>query len=67
MFDKLLENAYEHAMREMATNGKSFSISLESDIRPDQRSAVGLNQRPIYIKRIPHSLIAISTTQIVKS
>jgi hypothetical protein len=63
LFDKLLESAYEDAIREMTINGKQFSISLESDIRPDQRSAIGLNQRPVYIHRIPHSLIAIGTSR----
>jgi hypothetical protein len=66
LFDKLLECAYENAIREMTMNGKQFSISLESDIRPDQRSAIGLNQRPVYIHRIPHSLIAIGSNKITK-
>jgi hypothetical protein len=66
LFDKLLESAYEYAISEMTMNGKQLSISLESDIRPDQRSAIGLNQRPVYIQRVPHSLIAIGTKRISK-
>ena len=66
LFDKLLENAYENAIQEITMNGNQLSISLESDIRPDQRSAIGLNQRPIYIHKIPHSLIAIGTIKLAK-
>ena len=63
LFDSLLERAYEEAIRETAVIGRQFSISLESDIRPEQQSAVGLNQRPVYIYRVPHSLIAIGTNR----
>jgi hypothetical protein len=66
LFDSLLAQAYEDTIRESTVNGKQFSISLESDIRPDQRSAIGLNQRPVYINRVPHSLIAIGTYRTPK-
>ncbi len=39
-----------------------MTISLESDIRPEQQSGHGLLRRPVYIDSIPHSLISINET-----
>ena len=60
VFDNLLETAYEELVREDITIGERVSISLESDIRPEQRSGYGMLRRPVYIGGVPHSLIAIS-------
>jgi hypothetical protein len=62
-FDRCIETAYLEAIQEATVNGKHLSISLESDIRPEQRSAVGLNQRPVYIHKVPHSMIAIGVSK----
>ncbi len=59
LFDDLIAVAYEEALRDTSANGQIISISLESDMRPEQRSAVGMNQRPVYVQRVPQSLIAI--------
>jgi hypothetical protein len=59
LFDRMIAIAYEEAIRDTSADRRLISISLESDIRPDQRTAVGLNQRPVYIKKVPQSLIAI--------
>lgn len=61
LFESLLESAYRVSVREGTHSAKNISIALESDIRPEQRSAIGLNRRPVYISRVPHSLIAIAT------
>ena len=63
LFDKLIETAYREAVTENLLSGKKISISLESDIRPEQLSAYGLLRRPVYIDNVPHSLIAISTSK----
>lgn len=60
VFDSLLETAYKELIREDITMGKRLSISLESDIRPEQRSGYGMLRRPVYINGVPHSLIAVS-------
>ena len=64
LFDLLLEFAYRDTMRTNVQLPKSISISLESDITHDQKGAVGLNRRPVYIDNVPHSLIAIGTARI---
>ncbi len=60
LFDEFLENTYRESIIGESKMIKGYSISLESDIRPDQQSAFGLLRRPIYIDKIPHSLIAIA-------
>ena len=60
IFDNLLETAYRELIRENVIIGERVSISLESDIRPEQRSGYGMLRRPVYINGVPHSLIAIS-------
>ena len=37
-----------------------LSISLETDIREEQRSGSGLLRRPVYIHGVPHALIALA-------
>ncbi len=59
LFDDLLETAYRESIQESKTL-KNITISLESDIREEQRSGHGLLRRPVYISKVPHSLIAIS-------
>jgi len=58
LFDKFLA----HAFRESLRPGASCSISIETDIREDQRSGSGLLRRPIWIDGTPYSLIAIGQT-----
>jgi hypothetical protein len=42
---------------------KFISISLETDITDEQKGAVGLNRRPVYINAVPHSLIAMAVVR----
>lgn len=59
LFDSFLESAYRESIQEKSVL-KHFAISLESDIRAEQQSGYGLLRRPVYISKVPHSLIAIS-------
>ncbi len=59
LFDSFIEAAYRESIEEK-TILRNFAISLESDIRAEQHSGYGLLRRPVYIAKIPHSLIAIS-------
>ena len=59
LFDTLLETAYDEVFRESISIGTIVSISLESDIRQEQRTGYGMLRRPVYIRGVPHSLIAI--------
>lgn len=47
-----------HMLQEPARS--DFSISIETDIREEQRSGYGLLRRPVYIRGVPHTLIAIA-------
>ena len=58
LFDEFLARAF----RESLHPGATPSISIESDIREDQRSGSGLVRRPVWIARVPYSLIAIGKT-----
>lgn len=60
LFDSLLETYYRESIRENIDISERISISLESDIRPEQRTGYGMLRRPVYIGGVPHSLIAIS-------
>lgn len=60
LFDNYLENAYRESIRGDVRELRKISISIESDIRPEQTSGYGLLRRPVYIDNIPQSLIAIS-------
>ncbi|MBK8039249.1 MAG: hypothetical protein IPK22_19260 [Verrucomicrobiaceae bacterium] len=60
-FDIFLEALYTENARGALPDIGIDSISVESDLRLDQRSDVGLNQRPVYVNRIPRSLIAIKS------
>jgi hypothetical protein len=66
LFDDLLETAYRETIRENLIGDRTLSISLESDIRQEQQSGQGLLRRPIYIKGVPHSLIAIASPYQIK-
>lgn len=60
LFDTYINSAYREAVQESISIGKkSLSISLESDIRPEQQTGYGLLRRPVYIDTVPHSLIAM--------
>jgi hypothetical protein len=61
VFDALLETAYRETVSGNLSGGQALSMSLESDIRPEQRSGHGLLRRPVYIDGVPQSLIAIAT------
>lgn len=63
LFDELLETACQETFRERLADHGALSISLETDIRPEQRSGHGLLRRPVYIEGVPHSLIAVATTR----
>ena len=58
LFDRFLARAFRESLRP----GAARSISIESDIREDQRSGSGLVRRPVWIARVPYSLIAIGKT-----
>lgn len=62
LFDFFVEAAYRESIEEK-TILRNFAISLESDIRAEQSSGYGLLRHPVYIGKIPHSLIAISHKQ----
>ncbi len=54
-FDELLEQAVISCLQP----GAVWSLSIESDVREDQRSAHGLLRRPVWQGATPYSLIAI--------
>jgi len=60
LFDKSLA----YAFRESLHPGATHSISIETDVREDQRSGSGLLRRPIWIDGVPYSLIAIGQTNL---
>lgn len=53
-FDDFLSQALRELPR------PDLSVSVESDIREEQRSGSGLLRRPVYIGGIPHTLIAVA-------
>lgn len=59
-FDEFIERA----LRESILANSKWSISVETDIREDQRSAHRLIRRPVWIDGTPHSLIAITETKV---
>lgn len=54
------DNFMEKALRRSLHPDSGLSISVETDIREDQRSAHRLIRRPVRIGDVPHSLIAIT-------
>lgn len=56
----------EKALRESLSPESKLSISVETDIREDQRSAPRLIRRPVWIGGTPHSLIAITEARDVE-
>jgi hypothetical protein len=62
LFDSLLETSYQETIREEVLPGQSVSISLESDIRPDEQKVGRRQRRPVFVQGIPHTLIAIANT-----
>jgi hypothetical protein len=56
LFDEFLKFAFRDSLRP----GAPCSISIETDVREDQRSGSGLLRRPVWIDGVPYSLIAIS-------
>ena len=54
-FDELLHQAVSYCLRPDSL----WSLSIESDVREDQRSAHGLQRRPVWQGATPYSLIAI--------
>lgn len=53
----------ERALRESLKPESKLSVSVETDIREDQRSAHRLIRRPVLLGGTPHSLIAITEIQ----
>lgn len=62
-FDVLLDRAYRDTIQSSLFGSKFISISLETDITDEQKGAVGLNRRPVYINAVPHSLIAMAVVR----
>lgn len=58
-FDMFLAQAFRESLRPQSAQ----SISIETDIREDQRSGSGLARRPVWIDGVPYSLIAIGKTE----
>lgn len=56
LFDDFLEKTFHESLCQRS----HWSISLETDIREDQRSGSGLIRRPIWIRNVPYSLIAMT-------
>jgi hypothetical protein len=54
-FEMFLERAYQ----EVPQDGE-WHLSLETDTRKDLRTARGITRRPVYIRAIPHTLIALA-------
>lgn len=54
-FDELLQEA----LRESVLSSSPWSISVETDIRDDQRGAPNLLRRPVWLDGTPHSLVAV--------
>jgi hypothetical protein len=48
------------ALQELPDQELPWSVSIETDIREEQRSGYGLLRRPIYIQGVPHTLIAVA-------
>jgi len=57
-FEDFLELSVESSLKP----DSKYRISLETDIREDQRRAYQISRRPVLIKGIPYSLIAITKT-----
>ena len=68
LFDDFLENLYRESITGNTKELLPLSISLESDIRPKQLEGSGLLRRPVYVSRVPYSIIAIAigTSQFQK-
>jgi len=60
------DNFMEKALRESLRPESKLSISVETDIREDQRSAHRLIRRPVLIGLVPHFLIAITEVRDVE-
>jgi hypothetical protein len=54
------EEFLERALQEKPPPGCPWHISAETDMREDLQSARGLARRPVYIRRVPHTLIAMT-------
>lgn len=61
LFDNMLTRAYRETISVQALPEFPLTISLESDVRPEQRTGHGLLRRPVYIDGIAHSLIALAS------
>jgi hypothetical protein len=60
LFDEFLSYAFRISLR----SESDYSISIEADIREDQRSGSGLVRRPVWIEEVPYSLIAIGKSNL---
>jgi hypothetical protein len=54
------EEFLERALQETPPDSCPWHISAETDLREDLRSGRGLLRRPVYIRRVPHTLIAMT-------
>jgi hypothetical protein len=54
-FELFLERASQEAPEE-----GGWHLSLETDMREDLRTGRGLTRRPVYIRAVPHTLIALA-------
>lgn len=54
------EEFLERALNESPPANCPWYISAETDLREDLRSGAGLLRRPVYVRRVPHTLIALT-------
>lgn len=62
-FDRFLELS----IKELPSDDFPSAISVETDIRADQSSRVGQLRRPVYLSKVPHSLIAIAHIKFIET
>jgi hypothetical protein len=49
----------EHALAEVPQEG-GWHLSIETDTREDLRTGRGLLRRPVYVRSVPHTLVAVA-------
>jgi len=55
-FDRFLEQV----VRELPISDFPWSVAIETDIREEQSSGAGQLRRPVYLRGVPHTLIALA-------
>jgi hypothetical protein len=54
------EEFLERALQETPAPSCPYHISAETDLREELQSGSGLLRRPVYVRRVPHTLIAMT-------